>query len=245
MHRRRGHFIRRHTGAINALCGHLAEFGLVSASQRAELNHLLMLVEDGGNTVPGEVAELLGMITSEIRGYDQSIAELDKRLKELCKDADVSRRLRAVPGTGKSQTAKLWTYARDERPWAAPRHRPLGHWARTNGASMAHYRFSGDRKGRHPKDHLTRYRGWMHADGYAGFEDLYRSGAIPEVVCMANVRRKFVDIHRSQGSLITEETIDRIAQLYAVEKEARGSPPDRPPELRRSGVTCPPEVPSL
>lgn len=100
MHRRRGHFIRRHTGAINALRGHLAEFGLVSAGQRAELNHLLMLVEDGGNAVPGEVAELLGMITSEIRGYDQSIAEFDKRLKELCKDADVSRRLRAVPGMG-------------------------------------------------------------------------------------------------------------------------------------------------
>jgi hypothetical protein len=32
----------------------------------------------------------------------------------------------------------------------------------------------------------------MHADGYAGFEDLYRSGAIREVACMAHVRRKFV-----------------------------------------------------
>ena len=62
----------------------------------------------------------------------------------------------------------------------------------------------------------------MHADGYAGFEDLYRSGAIREVACMAHVRRKFVDIHRSQGSPIAEEAIGRIAKLYAVEKEARG-----------------------
>lgn len=72
-----------------------------------------------------------------------------------------------------------------------------------------------------------RFRGWMHADGYAGFEDLYRSGVIREVACMAHVRRKFVDIHRSQGSPIAEEAIGRIAQLYVVEKEARGLPPDR------------------
>ena len=40
LHRVRDHFIRRRTGAINALRGHLAEFGLVSASQRAGLNQL-------------------------------------------------------------------------------------------------------------------------------------------------------------------------------------------------------------
>ena len=106
----------------------------------------------------------------------------------------------------KTQTARLWTYARDERPWGGEA--PPAAW----------YRFSGDRKGRHPKDHLAGFRGWMHADGYAGFEDLYRSGAIREVACMAHVRRKFVDVHRSQGSPIAEEAIRRIAELYAVEK---------------------------
>ncbi len=85
---------------------------------------------------------------------------------------------------------------------------------------MARHRFSGDRKGQHPKDHLARFRGWIHADGYAGFEDLYRSGAIREVACMAHVRRKFVDIHRSQGPPIAEEAIGRIAQLNAVDPNA-------------------------
>lgn len=51
---------------------------------------------------------------------------------------------------------------------------------------------------------------------------------------MAHVRRKFVDIHRSQGSPIAEEAIGRIAQLYAVEKEARGSPPDHRADLRKA-----------
>ncbi|GAB1481036.1 IS66 family transposase [Paracoccaceae bacterium] len=125
-------------------------------------------------------------------------------------------------GTGKTQTARLWSYARDERPWGGTA--PPAAW----------YRFSGDRKGQHPKDHLARYRGWMHADGYAGFEDLYRSGSIREVACMAHVRRKFVDIHRSYGSPIAAEAIGRIAQLYAVEKEARGSPPGVRVELRKA-----------
>ena len=76
----------------------------------------------------------------------------------------------------------------------------------------------------------------MHADGYVGFEDLYRSGNIREVACMAHVRRKFVDVHRAQGSAIAEEAIRRIAQLYAVEKEARGSPPDRRVEIRQANA---------
>ncbi len=134
--------------------------------------------------------------------------------------ADDTPVIMLAPGTGRTQTARLWTYARDERPWGG------------SAPPAAWYRLSGDRKGQHPKVHLARFRGWMHADGYAGFEDLYRSGAIREVACMAHVRRKFVDIHRSQGSPIAEEAIQRIARLYAVEKEARGSPHERRAEIR-------------
>jgi len=78
-----------------------------------------------------------------------------------------------APGTGKTATARLWAYCRDERPWGS--NVPPASW----------YQFSPDRKGQHPKDHLAKYQGWMHADGYAGFEDLYRSGHIREVACMA------------------------------------------------------------
>ncbi|EYD76786.1 Mobile element protein [Rubellimicrobium mesophilum DSM 19309] len=127
-----------------------------------------------------------------------------------------------APGTGKTQTARLWIYGRDERPWGGEA--PPASW----------YRFSIDRKGQHPRDHLSGYAGWMHADGYAGFEDLYRAGAIREAACLAHVRRKFVDVHRAQGSPIAEEAIRRIAQLYAVEAEARGSPPDRRIAIRQA-----------
>ena len=126
------------------------------------------------------------------------------------------------PGAGKTKTARLWVYARDERPWDSTA--PPAAW----------YRFSTDRKGARPEGHLKDYKGWMHADGYAGFEELYRSGDVKEVACMAHVRRKFVDVHKSQGSAIAEEAVRRIANLYAVEKEARGRPPDERVRIRQS-----------
>jgi len=43
---------------------------------------------------------------------------------------------------------------------------------------------------------------------------------------MAHIRRKFVDVHKSQGSAIAEEAIKRIAKLYGIEKEVRGRPLD-------------------
>ena len=71
-------------------------------------------------------------------------------------------------------------------------------------------------------------------DGYAGFEDLYRSGEIREVACLAHLRRKFVDVHKAQGPAIADEAIRRFAQLYAVEKAARGLPPDKRAEIRQA-----------
>ncbi len=73
----------------------------------------------------------------------------------------------------------------------------------------------------------------MHAAGYSGFNDLYRSGGIREVACMAHIRRKFVDVFQAESSVIAEEAIKRIAGLYAVEKDGRGRPPDERLRLRQ------------
>ncbi len=51
---------------------------------------------------------------------------------------------------------------------------------------------------------------------------------------MAHIRRKFVDVFKSQGSHAAKQAIRRIAQIYAVEKAARGSPPERRVELRQA-----------
>jgi len=51
---------------------------------------------------------------------------------------------------------------------------------------------------------------------------------------MAHVRRKFVDVQKTNGSAVAEEAILRIAKLYAVEKAARGKSPDERADMRQS-----------
>ena len=125
---------------------------------------------------------------------------------------------------GKAQTARLWSYVRDERPWCGQA--PPCVW----------YQFSVDRKGEHPSSHLKGYKGVVHADGFTGFtgfNGLFGADRASEQACMVHVRRKFVDIYESEGSAIAEEAIKRIAELYAVEKEARYKPAEERVALRQ------------
>ena len=126
-----------------------------------------------------------------------------------------------APGTGKTRTGRLWTYVRDERPFAGPR------------PPAALFFYSPDRKGEHPQAHLKEFRGVIHADGYAGFNELFAGGRIVEAGCWAHVRRKFFDVHAATGSPIAKEALDRIAQLYAVEKISNRLPSERRRQQRQ------------
>lgn len=126
------------------------------------------------------------------------------------------------PGTGKTKTGRFWTYVRDERPWEG------------ENTPAVYYRYSPDRKGTWPAEHLKDFEGWMHADGYAGFNKLTEKGKVREVACMAHIRRKFFDVHKSQGSAIAAGALKRIAELYQIEDEVRGQPPDKRKAVRQA-----------
>lgn len=126
-----------------------------------------------------------------------------------------------APGNGKTCTARLWTYVRDDRP------------AGNTIAPAVWFAFSKDRKGEHPRAHLQNFRGTLQADGYAGFDQLYQTGRITEAACWAHVRRKFYDIAQAQASPIATEALARIAQLYAIESILRGQPPPQRSQIRQ------------
>jgi transposase len=178
-----------------------------------------MFGREGVDLDRSSLADWVGKSTALLEPLADAVARHVLRGQAIFAD-DTPVKLLA-PGTGKTKTARLWAYVRDERPWAGEAH------------PAAWYQFSPDRKGARPTTHLANYTGWMHADGYAGFNELYRRGDIQEVACMAHIRRKFVDIHKSQGSAIAEEAIKRIAMLYGVEKEVRGQPPDERVKARQ------------
>jgi len=119
-----------------------------------------------------------------------------------------------APGTGKTKTGYLWAYVRDDRPCGGP------------APPAVLYRYSPGRSGEYPRSHLKDFRGFLQADGYAGFGDLYRPGAdgrasVIEVACMAHVRRKFYDIAENAKTKapIATEALERIKPLYRIEAE--------------------------
>jgi transposase len=127
-----------------------------------------------------------------------------------------------APGLGKTKTGRLWTYVRDDRP--AGNSTPAAVW----------FAYSPDRKGEHPRSHLSNFTGTLQADGYAGFDQIYEAGRIQEAACWAHVRRKFYDLEVAHRSPVATEALERIAALYAIEKEIRGHPPDERREVRNT-----------
>ena len=134
-----------------------------------------------------------------------------------------------APGTGKTKTGRLWVYLRDERPHAG------------QGPPAVVYRYSPDRRGEHPRAHLAAFHGFLQADGYSGFGPLYKTAnrqaaSVSEVACWAHVRRQFYDIHVASNAPIAGETLQRIGQLFDIERAAMGRSPEQRRLLRQSSA---------
>ena len=103
----------------------------------------------------------------------------------------------------------------DERPWCGTR------------LPAAFYRFSPDRKGERPREHLTGFHGVIQADAYGGYEALTRGTGPPRILhaaCWAHARRKFFDVHEATKSPIAAEALRQIGELYAIEAGINGKP---------------------
>ncbi|MDK9723235.1 MAG: IS66 family transposase, partial [Rhodospirillales bacterium] len=124
------------------------------------------------------------------------------------------------PGLGKAKTGRLWVYLRDERPWGS------------TAPPAVIYRYAPDRKGERPREHLTNFTGHLHADGYAGFCELYEAKngkppSVAEVACWAHVRRKFYDINVATKAPLAVEAMTRIGKLFEIESKIMGQVPDQ------------------
>jgi transposase len=161
----------------------------------------------------GGTSQLLGPLVEALRRHVMAAEKLH---------ADDTPVPVLAPGLGKTKTGRLWTYVRDDRP--AGDETPAAVW----------FAYTPDRKGEHPKGHLSKFTGMLQADGYAGFDAIYETGRIQEAACWAHVRRKFYDLVVAHKSPVATEALERIGALYAIEKEIRGRAPEERREVRRA-----------
>ena len=132
-----------------------------------------------------------------------------------------------VPVLAKEKTriARLWTYVRDDRPFAG------------RAPPAAAFFYSPDRGGAHPERHLASFAGLMQADAYAGFNRLYaphrEPGPIVEAACWAHARRKFYELAQVSKAPIAAEAVTRIDRLFAIEREVNGHSAEARLEVRR------------
>ncbi len=114
------------------------------------------------------------------------------------------------PGRGRTKTGQLWAYARDDRPWGG------------SDPPIVAYVYAPDRKAERPHSHLGDFAGILQVDGYGGYTALARRRQqVRLAFCWAHVRRKFYEL--ADSSPVATEVLRRIALLYRVEDEVRGS----------------------
>ena len=98
--RARDLLVRQRTQIINALRGHLAEFGIVAAKGPAYVPHLVQTVEDPDGSIPDLARPILTILIEMLHRLDDQIALLDGEIARRAKEDETARRLMTIPGVG-------------------------------------------------------------------------------------------------------------------------------------------------
>jgi transposase len=109
-----------------------------------------------------------------------------------------------VGGDEGSRQGRFWTYVGDaEHPYSV-------------------YDFTMSRSRDSPQSFLQKFRGYLHADAYAGYDGIFLGpgSEVVEVACWAHARRKFFDAQKSSPRE-AHQVLDWIGQLYDIEDRAR------------------------
>ena len=141
-----------------------------------------------------------------------------------------------VLAKGRCATGRAWVYVRDDRPFGGP------------DPPAVLFRYSRDRSGDHPVEHLERFTGIFQADIYAGYNPLYVAGRSPgpviEAPCWSHSRRKFFDLadiaaRKWRGkdpppvSPLALEAVKRIDVLFDIERGINGKSAEERLAVRR------------
>ena len=154
------------------------------------------------------LADWVGHAAWHLRPLHQRLLDKLKQRPKLFADETTLPVL--DPGRGRTKTGQLWAYAADDRPWGG-----------SDPPGVA-YVYASDRKAERPITHLNGFKGVLQVDGYAGYRRLAERGDVQLAFCWVHVRRNFYKLATPGPAPIASEALQRIAALYAIEKDIRG-----------------------
>ncbi|MBT8489538.1 MAG: IS66 family transposase, partial [Deltaproteobacteria bacterium] len=149
----------------------------------------------------GQCKPLIGLCKKEIRSGP--LINIDETTVQVLKE----------PGRSNTSKSYMWVYR------GGPVEDPV-----------LLYQYHPTRSGDVPKNFLKEYKGFIQADGYAGYNGLERQSGIILIGCWAHARRKFMDVIKArkpgkkggkQKTGSADVALKYIRKLYAIESEAR------------------------
>ncbi|WP_095084243.1 IS110 family transposase [Mesorhizobium sophorae] len=123
IHRVREMLIRQRTQLINAIRGHLAEFGVIGPNRAHNIGLLTVLIEDETETrIPPVVRHALRYLVEQLREVKTKLARIDSDLITVARDSSACRRLMTIPGVGVVTASALVSSMRDPADFKSGRH---------------------------------------------------------------------------------------------------------------------------
>ena len=103
--------VRQRTQTINALRGHLAEYGVVAPRGPAYVGRLAEAIEDADSGLLDPVRELGALLLDQVAGLDEKIAGLEHELRERAREDEQTVRLMSIPGIGPLTAMAIQAFA--------------------------------------------------------------------------------------------------------------------------------------
>ena len=158
----------------------------------------------------GRCAELLEPLKNQLKKWvlASNVVQTD--------DTPVAVLDRTIP---KTRTGRIWTYVGDT-------HHP-----------GVVYDYTPTRKRDGPDEFLRKYKGYLQADAYAGYDHLYADSTrgVVEVACWAHARRKFFEAKDTDVTRMGA-VLAHISRLYAIEREGKALEAEARRLLREHGA---------
>jgi transposase len=92
--------VRQRTATINALRGHLAEFGIIAPKGPAHVGRLQAVIQDEPNSLPDPARALCQDLLEVITNLSTRISALDHEIGRRARQDDTLKRLMTIPGIG-------------------------------------------------------------------------------------------------------------------------------------------------